>query len=126
MSCSASRPGVLPLDGPSLGVALTRPGSDVVVDFCAPGCVECRSLAPSIERLAGEHPDVTVVALDLERSPRSADRYGIEQLPTVIRFRCAEPVAIAVGALPYDVLVERLGLLPPRRRHRLSARRPPA
>jgi len=117
----SARPRVLPLDGPSLSVALTPQGSDVIVYFWGPGCVDCRALAPSIERLADEQPDITVVALDVKRSSRSAADYGVEQLPTVIRFRDAEPVAVAVGALPYDVLVDHLGL--PRASGR--PRRPP-
>lgn len=91
-------------------MALTPRGSDVIVYFWGPGSVDCRALAPSIERLADEQPNSTVVALDVKRSPRSAAEYGVDQLPTVIRFRDAEPVAVAVGALPYDVLVDHLGL----------------
>lgn len=105
----SARPRVLPLDGPSLSVALTPRGSDVIVYYWGHGCVDCRALAPSIERLADEQPDITVVALDVKRSPRSAADYGVERLPTVIRVRDAEPIAVAVGALPYDVLVDHLG-----------------
>jgi thioredoxin 1 len=112
LSRSAPPSRVVPLDGPSLGVALSRRDRDVVVDFWAPRCPACRALAPSIERLADERPDLTVATVDVDRAPRSAERYGIEQLPTVMRFRGGEPVAVAIGGLPYDLLLERLCLGP--------------
>lgn len=101
---------VLPLDGPTFRVAVAQPGRDIVVDFWAPGCAACEALAPSLERLAHEHPELSVASLDVERAPRTADRYRIERLPTIIRFRDGRPVARTSGAMAYDELVEALGI----------------
>lgn len=101
---------VIPLDAATFGVAIGRPDRDVIVDFWAPWCDACRRLAGSIERLADEHPEVSVASLDVDRAPRVADRYRVEQLPTVIRFHRGEPAATVTGLAPYDVLLDRLGL----------------
>lgn len=110
LSRSAAPSRVLPLDGPSLAVALARPGREVVVAFWAPRCLACRALAPHIERLADERPDITVVTLDVDRHPRAAGHHEVEQLPTVVRFCEGQMVAVAVGALDYDVLRDHLSL----------------
>ena len=112
LSRSGSPSRVLPLDGPSLAVVLSRRESDVVVNFWARGCPARGVLLPSIERLSDERPDLTVVTVNVDRAARAADRHGVEQVPTVIRFRDGERVATAVGGLSYDGLLERLDLEP--------------
>ena len=77
----------------------------VLVDFWAAWCPPCRSLAPTVERLAGEHKDVlTVAKLDVDAAAEVAARYGIASIPTLMVFREGEVVARAVGALPLEDL----------------------
>jgi thioredoxin 1 len=68
-----------------------------VVDFWAPWCPPCRALAPAIEALADERPDVVVGKLDVDDHPSIAERYGIRNIPTVLVFRNGQLAERSVG-----------------------------
>lgn len=72
----------------------------VVVDFTAPWCGPCRAIEPALEELASEAPAVEFVKLDIDANPRTAERFGVLSLPTVILFTGGEPRQTVYGARP--------------------------
>ena len=72
----------------------------VVVDFWAPWCGPCKAVAPALEQLAGETENVEFVKLDIDENPRTADRYSVLSIPTVILFAGGEPKETLLGARP--------------------------
>ncbi len=71
----------------------------VLVDFWAPWCVPCTRMEPAILALSERHADrLTVATLNVDDHPRSAGRYDVLSLPTLVLFRDGQPVERIVGA----------------------------
>lgn len=73
----------------------------VLVDFWAEWCAPCRMIAPIMEELAQSYSGQLLVAkLDVDENPKTAMRYRVMSIPTVILFKNGEPVEVLVGARP--------------------------
>lgn len=80
-----------------------------VVDFWAEWCGPCRMIAPSIEEMSGEFSGKAVVAkCDVDNSPQVAMKYSIRNIPTVLFFKDGKIADKQVGAVPKNVLVNKL------------------
>jgi len=80
-----------------------------VVDFWAEWCGPCRMIAPSIEDMSVEFSGQAVVAkCDVDNSPQVAIKYSIRNIPTVLFFKDGKIADKQVGAVPKNVLVNKL------------------
>ena len=77
----------------------------VLVDFWATWCGPCRMVAPIVEELAEEYEGrINFTKLDVDQNPKTAAKYSIMSIPTLIIFKKGEPVSHIVGLRPKEEL----------------------
>jgi len=74
----------------------------VVVDFWAEWCGPCRMIAPALEELAegALSGKVKVVKLNVDENPKTAAKYNVMSIPTLMVFKNGEMASRQVGAAP--------------------------
>lgn len=81
----------------------------VLVDFSADWCPPCKILGPIIEEVAKEVVGrAKVVSLDVSASPKTAARFNILNVPTMIFFKDGNEVTRLVGVTPKEKIIEEI------------------
>jgi thioredoxin 1 len=80
----------------------------VLVDFWAPWCGPCRVIAPHLEELAAEKPELRIVKLNVDENPATAAQYNVMSIPTLLLFKHGQVAKQIVGALPKKRLEEEI------------------
>jgi thioredoxin 1 len=78
-----------------------------VVDFWATWCAPCRMIAPILDQLATEYSGkAKVTKLDVDTNIRTASRFNVRSIPTILFFKNGQLVDQIVGAVPKPRLEE--------------------
>lgn len=76
-----------------------------VVDFWATWCGPCRMIAPILEQLSVEFQGrVKVTKLDVDANQKTAMRFQVRSIPTLLFFKDGKLVDQVIGAVPKPAL----------------------
>lgn len=72
-----------------------------VVDFWAPWCGPCRAVGPILDQLAGEYEGkAKVTKVDVDQNVRTASKFNVRSIPTILFFKDGKLVDQVMGAVP--------------------------
>lgn len=75
------------VDDETFETTVLKSDKAVLVDFSAAWCGPCKIQKPVLERYAASHPEIEVVLVDVDVSPRTSGRYGVQAMPTLMLFQ---------------------------------------
>jgi thioredoxin 1 len=82
-----------------------KSANPVVVDFWAEWCGPCRQIAPALEEIAGSlNGRVKIVKLNVDENPRTATKYEVMSIPTLMIFKNGQIASKQIGAAPRQKL----------------------
>lgn len=77
-----------------------KPGL-ILVDFWASWCGPCLRVAPVLDQIATERAGTLRLGkLNVDENPRTAERFQVSSIPTMLLFKDGKLVDATVGALP--------------------------
>jgi thioredoxin 1 len=89
----------------SFASEIEQAGGLVLVDFWAAWCGPCQIVAPILDQLAGEYAGKAKVAkVDVDANQRTAMRFNVRSIPSILFFKNGQHVDTVVGAVPKSTL----------------------
>lgn len=96
-----SNPNTVHVTDASFGPEVEQHSGLALVDFWATWCGPCRAIAPVVEQLADEYAGkVKVIKLDTDANQRTAMKFNVRSIPSILFFKDGKHIDTVVGADP--------------------------
>ena len=83
---------------------VTKSEKTVLLDFWAEWCGPCRMLAPVLEEIGTEYPEVAFGKVNVDEEAGLAQMFGIVSIPTLVFMKNGKIIKKSVGYLDADGL----------------------
>ncbi len=81
----------------------------VLVDFWAEWCGPCRMVGPIVEEISKDYDGKAIVGkVNVDENPSISMKYGVRNIPTILFLKNGEVVDKSVGAVPKNILTDKL------------------
>jgi thioredoxin 2 len=98
-NCHATLAWIADAGDADFAVVAEAPTLPALVDLWAPWCGPCRMVSPALEHLAHEFAGrVKLVKVNVDQATRTAQRFGVQGIPTLLVLRGEQVVARRTGA----------------------------
>ena len=90
----------------------------VIVQFWAPWCGPCKQLAPILDKVLAEYPDIVLAKVNIDENQEIAAQLRVQSVPTVYGFAAGRPVDGFAGLQPESAIrsfVEKIAAAAPGR-----------
>ena len=80
----------------------------VLVDFYVDWCEPCKIFSPLVEEVAKENSNIKVVKVNVDESPKTAIKYQIMSIPTLVVIKNGNEVARSFGIISKSEILNML------------------
>jgi len=98
---------VTAIDEQSFETEVLKASGPILLDFYADWCGPCKSLAPTLEQVAGEYQGkIKILKINIDQNPAAAQKYGVRSIPTLLIFKEGRTVEQRVGGMSKSSLIQ--------------------
>lgn len=80
----------------------------VLLDFWAAWCGPCRMVAPILDEIANEHPEIKVGKINVDEQRELAAQFNVLSIPTLVVMKGGKIVNQSTGARPKEAILDLL------------------
>ena len=80
----------------------------ILLDFYASWCAPCKTLAPVLEKVAKENPDVLIGKINVDEEPELVTNFCVSGIPFLVLIKNGEIVSRASGVKSKNKINEML------------------
>ena len=99
------------IDGAEFEAEVLQAQGLVVVDMYADWCGPCKMMAPVLDGLSEDYPDVKFVKVNVDEAGELAAQYGVMSIPNFLFMKGGQLVSQTVGAKDAESFADQIEAL---------------